>query len=408
MLCEKCSSENPDSNRFCGQCGCALTRTVVPAISESSPKPESPVSAASSTFRSDVARQESELRQMREVQSPASDIPPAPPLSKLATATVLEEVPAADQGSTNASVREPAQPWYSAPRAAKTRRGAITGPSFLGLSDSETADDADLSYLYEDDPRRTGSARRWIAALTLIAFLGFIAYQWKQNPNWQSKIVGWAKQASSGNASSTTPPPQAPVPPDRSEQQVQQQSSAGSSSPSNPGLPSEAGAEGTSSVRDSAATESSVDAAANTPSETGDKAEVTETEPHRDLLQNSPAALKSQNPRESGEEQPPSPGKALVVRAENLIYGRGVPKNCGQALVLLRSAADQGNAAARSKLGGLYATGNCVPLDRARAYNWFSLARQSGDHSVWVERNMGMLWGAMNAEERAQATHSIR
>jgi TPR repeat protein len=63
-----------------------------------------------------------------------------------------------------------------------------------------------------------------------------------------------------------------------------------------------------------------------------------------------------------------------------------------------------GNAQARSQLGALYATGHCVPLDRARAYNWFSLAvRAASGHNIWIERNRQMLWEQMTEAEKARA-----
>jgi hypothetical protein len=87
---------------------------------------------------------------------------------------------------------------------------------------------------------------------------------------------------------------------------------------------------------------------------------------------------------------------ASVHRADALLKSH----SCNQAVDLLREAALHGNATARSRLGGLYATGQCVPLDRAEAYNWFTLAKDAGAHYSWIEHNRSMLWAQMSERER--------
>ena len=62
-----------------------------------------------------------------------------------------------------------------------------------------------------------------------------------------------------------------------------------------------------------------------------------------------------------------------------------------------------GNAEARTQLGSLYATGHCVPLDRTRAYNWFTLAANvTAGRNVLLERNRKMLWNKMTEAEKGQ------
>ncbi len=94
---------------------------------------------------------------------------------------------------------------------------------------------------------------------------------------------------------------------------------------------------------------------------------------------------------------------APVQLAELYLAGQGVPQDCEQALVLLRSAAAKRNPRARSKLGSLYATGQCVEQDRVQAYHWMSLALQVNPGSEWVERNRQSLWAQMTADERRRA-----
>ncbi len=87
---------------------------------------------------------------------------------------------------------------------------------------------------------------------------------------------------------------------------------------------------------------------------------------------------------------------AEVRLGEMYIYGQGVPANCEQGIVLLRSAALAGYSPARSKLGALYATGKCVARDRVEAYRWLSLALEADPGSEWVTTNRQMVWNQMS------------
>jgi TPR repeat protein len=95
--------------------------------------------------------------------------------------------------------------------------------------------------------------------------------------------------------------------------------------------------------------------------------------------------------------------EAPVRLADIYIQGRGVPANCDQALVILRSAAAKKNARARSKLGSLYAAGQCVEQDRVAAYHWMSLALQANPGSEWIDHNRQSIWSQMNDDERRRA-----
>lgn len=95
--------------------------------------------------------------------------------------------------------------------------------------------------------------------------------------------------------------------------------------------------------------------------------------------------------------------EAPVRLADIYIQGRGVPANCDQAMVILRSAAAKKNARARSKLGSLYAAGQCVEQDRVAAYHWMSLALQANPGSEWIDHNRQSIWSQMNDDERRRA-----
>jgi hypothetical protein len=95
--------------------------------------------------------------------------------------------------------------------------------------------------------------------------------------------------------------------------------------------------------------------------------------------------------------------EAPIKLANMYIKGDGVPQSCEQAMVLLRSAAAEENAAARSRLGALYATGTCVPRNRVRAYQYMNQALQVNPNAIWAKDFRQQLWTQMTPEERQQA-----
>jgi len=97
----------------------------------------------------------------------------------------------------------------------------------------------------------------------------------------------------------------------------------------------------------------------------------------------------------------------LVDTAQNYLYGRGVPRDCDRALSYLRRAADT-SARAKTQLGAMYATGQCVPQDRPTAYHWMALAFRSDPRNSYLERDLQMLWSQMTADEKQRALRMTR
>ncbi|MDT8068008.1 MAG: hypothetical protein ROO76_07545 [Terriglobia bacterium] len=95
--------------------------------------------------------------------------------------------------------------------------------------------------------------------------------------------------------------------------------------------------------------------------------------------------------------------EAPVLLADYYAKGRGVPKDCEQATVLLRSAASAGNPRASARLGMYYATGQCVRRDRSEAWRWLSAAHAKDPASDWIDQYRRHLWTQMTPEERARA-----
>jgi hypothetical protein len=106
--------------------------------------------------------------------------------------------------------------------------------------------------------------------------------------------------------------------------------------------------------------------------------------------------------QEQGDRRQRAGDDLLVDTAQNYLYGRGVPRDCDRALTYLRRAADT-SARAKTQLGALYATGQCVPRDRPTAYHWLALAFRADPGNSFLERDLQMLWNQMTGEERQRA-----
>ena len=69
--------------------------------------------------------------------------------------------------------------------------------------------------------------------------------------------------------------------------------------------------------------------------------------------------------------------------------------------MLFRSAANQGEAVAQTKLGIMYDDGEGVPKDKVQAYKWLSLAAANGDKPAPMLRDL--LAKEMTAAQIAEA-----
>ena len=105
------------------------------------------------------------------------------------------------------------------------------------------------------------------------------------------------------------------------------------------------------------------------------------------------------NPAASADAQ----SAALIDNAQKYLYGEGVPQSCDRALSYLRQAVDSDSAKAKSILGGMYATGHCVPLDRSVAYKWMALALRQKPNDSYLSHNLEMLWNQMTPEQKQLA-----
>lgn len=92
--------------------------------------------------------------------------------------------------------------------------------------------------------------------------------------------------------------------------------------------------------------------------------------------------------------------EAPVRLADMYIKGAGVPRNCEQALVLLKTAATKENPRASNRLASLYTSGTCVQRNRVQAYRWLSATLVADPNSHWAQQTRELLWRQMTPEER--------
>lgn len=93
-------------------------------------------------------------------------------------------------------------------------------------------------------------------------------------------------------------------------------------------------------------------------------------------------------------------GDAPIALANKYLEGKGVARDCDEAIALLEAAAANSNVRARNRLAGLYATGACVQRDRVQAYRWLRSALASDPQNEWARQNLDLTWRQMTQEER--------
>ena len=80
----------------------------------------------------------------------------------------------------------------------------------------------------------------------------------------------------------------------------------------------------------------------------------------------------------------------MKQQIKDFSYGHGAAQDFAQALVWLRKAADQGDAAAQFNLGWMYAYGDGVPQDYAQSLVWYRKAAEQGH--AGAQHNLGVMY----------------
>ncbi len=336
------------------------------------------------------------------------------------------------------------------------RGSSIVGPSFLGLSDTP----GNAAYVSGDGAAGRSHWRLWTAVIIIAIFGVLGVVEWRsekgQSDNGPIGIMRMQINRLKGKKGAViTPPPAsdateaAPpistVKPNGSGPEIQvapqpkphsttaaPDNSAPVAKPAAPGAASNSPA--TTPAQSSAAAPAGTPSASGATAQPNTKAgpikpQATSTEPAKG---SAASGVPSAETAPAKPQAKPAPGAEELAKAANAsdaaaasawlwksvakgnpeapvklanmyIKGDGVPQSCEQALVLLRSSAAEQNAAARSRLGSLYATGTCVQRNRVRAYEYMSQAVEANPNAAWARDFKKQLWEQMTPQERAQA-----
>ncbi len=383
VFCRNCGHQNPEQNRFCGNCGNALAPERVAEPEYLGEKVPITMEQAAPEAARDVATTAELVDTRREPQAsgPAAAVAEAPRHS--------------GQGVEEKEI-------------------TLSGPSFLGLSNTDPGEGDGYSYLFEEEQQ--SHLARWVL-MVLLLVLGGVMYA-----KWQP-IRDYVLTTSIAHSRPQQPPAQ--------DTKNEPSSTADTSAPATPPAGSDAASQpaitpGNKTAQEAPKTDK-VSSTAGKPDDSAKSSPAGASSEHAAGAAWKQPAAKSQaandeasaNPADdkggntAGEGKPsvaqkaPAPqdnaGGELVSSGERYLYGRGVARNCGQALSYFNAAAAKQNPQAFSHLGALYATGECVPMDRAVAYAWFRRAYAKEPSNRYFEQNLTMLWRAMTPRERQRA-----
>ncbi len=423
MHCHNCGHQNLEENRFCGMCGNLLT-----------PKTGSEPEAGIERHEHVVEKVPVNL-QWRPVSAAGEKPPAAPPETEMERAELLETAPAAERSPRNGK-------WW-----VDENESTVGGPSFLGLSKSDTGGNGGYSYLFQDEPPRSHKSA-WVL-LVLLAVLGGLVYaKWQPVRDYVLTTAishSWTKAA----AARQTDNQQSPIPPSSAPTTTL----ATTDPQAPPTIVTEktttTPARGRSRVLPRRERKSRPPPESPAMRQPGQKHPV--RRPHRIRRQavrlprrkapRRPPARRQFRPgirrrkiqrkknrlkklkkktrwqaraankkpsadRTARVEPVVNEGSELVNSGEKYLYGHGVARSCNQAVTYFQAAAAKQNPQAFSHLGALYATGECVPMDRAVAYAWFRRAYAKEPSNHYFEQNLTMLWREMTPDERQRATRS--
>lgn len=318
--------------------------------------------------------------------------PPEPRISA-AQGVPLQRERGSDSPLRGEAAPVPARSGAEAFHRERGDNSAIFGPSFLGLSD-ESEDET--SYLMEDEASSGSGLRKLVLLVILAAIVGLIFVQYRSSLHANPKAAPPAQPSPAPQGQ--TPPAPATLP---------NQSQAPASAPSQPNeqnaVPGVADP-GPTAPQQNAAPAAQVSPASETTLlpqlDPPDDGKATDTpDPANNKKADSSSAGKNFDAPVPSEQKP----SQLLVRAQQFLHGQGVEQNCEQGLLYLRAAAQKNEPAAAVQMGALYASGRCVHQDRVMAYRWFNSAHELEPANQWIQKNMDLLWGQMNEQERRLA-----
>lgn len=419
MICPQCRHDNPAGNRFCGSCGTRLQTST----SEVKVDPKAPSvmwlkgaeERRAESSKEEAARAEAERAAQREREIAERAKRAAIRERELAA---LREREAIDRAvNRNASI--------PAVTESQPRRSAVAGPSFLGLSEGYEPEPLESSKDSADyEPNDIYGGRSYSRALWLLIILlvvaGLVFMQWRYSNSLQASRTG--EKPSAVEPTESNP---ANTEAEREAEMAKNNEAAGAKPESDESAATQGQEAAKQDEKTAASTSEPQVKSGETKQQAGKSAKQ---EKKSTAAQQETTASEAESESEAqtaqatdGEQQPGQPARKPPARvratseqvaedsdqpvrlAETYLLGRGTPQNCDRGVEILRDAANRGNYRAQIKLGALYATGNCVSLDRVQAYRFFTRALQAKPNNTWVEHNRSMLWAHMDEQERQQA-----
>jgi hypothetical protein len=292
----------------------------------------------------------------------------------------------------------------SPPPFEPSHQTTISGPSFLGLTDSSDEDDA-TSYLLQDERPRSGHFGWFLFSVIAVAVLAVIGWmEWKAIQTGKLPVPG-LQTTSAGPAPQQTPPSPGGLATADQKAESEGAGEEASKSVSADGTKDEKpeAAPSTSAASESEAKKSDAQATQESESRIAKEADARkQQEATEDSSESESAPRKPAAKPVSVSTTKPDPRKnQMLLSGEKYLYGRGVRQDCNQALVYFRSAAQDQNGPAMSHLGAMYASGHCVTANRVAAYKWFARAAEQEPANQWISRSLNMLWRDMTPQERA-------
>jgi hypothetical protein len=292
----------------------------------------------------------------------------------------------------------------------------ISGPSFLGLTDTSDSDETD--YLLEDDRPRSSHLGWFVFSTAAIAVLAVVGWMEWQAIETGQIAVPWLKAATRGPTRQQTPPPETAAAASAPSESVS--ASPADQKPQSDGADSAVAGSPKNSNSAPAPSPNAIPADSDSVSKKSDaqatqeresriakesnkrKAESADTDDSEDTNADAEKPASKAKPVSATTFKPPDPRQnQMLISGEKYLYGRGVRQDCNQALIYFKAAAENDNAPAMSHLGAMYASGHCVTPNRVVAYKWFARASEHEPANQWISRSLNMLWRDMSQQERA-------
>lgn len=390
MFCWSCGHENPDTHKFCGECGKNLlkpeqtVRNITTAKSHSREEQKAPAPPETRTATKTPVPSGTMLAPTVTAREPE----PAKPTNPLIEEPrVVHEKPV----PTSAATTSQATVTPSTPTPIRDHvPNRINGPSFLGLSDESSSRGYESSYLLDEEP---GSSSPWRGYLVLVAIvvIGLLVIR-----NWQDV------RAYAGDYAQRLGLSDAPKHATSSPERVTTSNDASKMTPD-------------AAPEEGKSTTPSENKSTNDASKAQQTAKLEKPQGDNDASKDSakPAGTDEDKPADETANETSKPAahkdqpiamaavdNSQLEEAQKYLQGRGVPQDCNRGVNLLRNAAKAPNAKARIQMAALYVSGHCVTENAAEAYTWFSRAQELEPHNRMIERNLDSLWARMSDDER--------